>query len=102
MAIIGVSLLLIDIITATIMFFSRGFAFPRTVFALGFLIQMILIFSLKLFILRHISKKYEQRGVLIITSPENSDLLTEDFYRAKSAMAGSSLFADLSINTHTT
>lgn len=87
-AIIGVSLLLIDIITATIMFFTRGFAFPRTVFALGFLIQMILIFSLKLFILRHISKKYEQRGVLIITSPENSDLLTEDFLSGEVSNGG--------------
>ena len=66
--IIAISLALIDIISIAIVFFNRGFAFPRSIFLLGFLMQFILIFITKLVILEILKTKDTKKDILVIAS----------------------------------
>jgi len=79
MIVIAISLFLIDVITVAVTFFNRGFAFPRSIFVIGFIIQYILILLCKIIILRFIKRNYKPQSILIITSRDDSELLTEDF-----------------------
>lgn len=79
MVIIAISVLLIDIISIAVVFFNRGFAFPRSIFIIGYVIQCIMIFTFKNIILYFIKRNYKQQKALIITPNENSNLLTKDF-----------------------
>lgn len=51
-----VSLIVVNIATAGVVFFSRGFTFPRSVFFIGFIIQFISIAIFK-YIIKYILKK---------------------------------------------
>ena len=55
--IIFISLLLINIATIAIAFFNRGFAFPRSIFLIGFVIQFLLIFTTKYLIIKFFISK---------------------------------------------
>src|SRR5699024_2807183 len=66
--IIALSLIVIDIVTIAIAFLNRGFAFPRSVFILGYIIQFLLIFITKLIILKMIKSNIEPEDILIIGS----------------------------------
>lgn len=79
MLIIAVSLFLINVITVAVMFFNRGFAFPRSIFIIGFIIQYVLILFSKIMILQYIKRNYQPQSILIIVSKEGSNLITEDF-----------------------
>ena len=67
-----VSLLVVNIITAGVLFFTRGFTFPRSVFVIGFIIQYITLFIFKLIILSILRKNYQKKKILIIGDEEDS------------------------------
>jgi exopolysaccharide biosynthesis polyprenyl glycosylphosphotransferase len=76
---IAISVFLIDIITAAVVFFTRGFAFPRSIFIIGFAIQFALIFLLKIIIVYSIKRNRKQDNILLVISDKESDLLNRDF-----------------------
>ncbi len=70
---IALSLLIIDLSVIAIVFFNRGFSFPRSVILLGYVIQFILIFTLKIIILKFIKLNWRKKNILIIASKEESE-----------------------------
>lgn len=81
--IIGISLFLIDIVTVAIVFFNRGFAFPRSVFAIGFCIQFFLIFLCKILIINIIRRNRKVEELLIIASHTELDDIIKSFLLSK-------------------
>ncbi len=79
--IIVASLFLIDTLTLAIMFFSRGFSFPRSIFIIGFITQCVFILITKILILSIIKRTKKQQKILIIAPSENSNLLADGFTR---------------------
>jgi exopolysaccharide biosynthesis polyprenyl glycosylphosphotransferase len=77
--IIASSVFLIDIITVAVMFFNRGFAFPRSVFLLGYVVQCALMVCFKILVLQFIKHHSRQQKALIISPAEGSNLLSIDF-----------------------
>lgn len=75
--IISISLVLIDIATVAIVFFNRGFAFPRSVFALGFFIQFFLIFVAKMIVLKVLKGQRQGETVLIIASKKEAEYIAK-------------------------
>lgn len=75
--IIGLSLLVINIVTVAILFFARGFSFPRTVFLLSGIIQFLLIFTTKYFVLRTLKHNRKAKDILIIASQEQARYLAK-------------------------
>ncbi|RKD21952.1 exopolysaccharide biosynthesis polyprenyl glycosylphosphotransferase [Caminicella sporogenes DSM 14501] len=76
---IAISVFLIDIMTVAIVFFNRGFAFPRSVFIVGFFIQFILIFFLKITVLNIIKRNRKSQNILLVVSNKESNLITKEF-----------------------
>lgn len=75
--IIGISLILIDIVTVAIVFFNRGFAFPRSVFLIGFIIQFILVFITKIIILRVLKVHRQGESILIIAPKKEAGYIAK-------------------------
>lgn len=75
--IILISLALIDIISIAIVFFNRGFAFPRSIFLIGFVLQFILIFVTKLIILKILKARDIKKDILIIASKDETELIAK-------------------------
>jgi exopolysaccharide biosynthesis polyprenyl glycosylphosphotransferase len=73
--IIALALFIIDISVIAIVFFNRGFSFPRSVILLGYVIQFTIIFTLKIIILKFIKLNWKQKNILIIASKEESEEL---------------------------
>ncbi|MBO8159711.1 sugar transferase [Thermosyntropha sp.] len=79
-----IALFLIDIFTVAIVFFARGFAFPRSVFILGFIIQFALILFLKMLIIYIVEKNKKEKHILLIVSDDQkTNLINENFLRKK-------------------
>lgn len=74
---IGISLFLIDIITVAIVFFDRGFAFPRSVFLIGFFLQFVLLFILKIVIINIIKINRKRKDILIIAPKEEAECIAK-------------------------
>ena len=81
--IIALCLVLINLITIAIMFFSRGFSFPRSVFFLSFIVQFILIFISKFFVLKTLKYHRKSEDILIIASEEQSQYLATKILQDK-------------------
>lgn len=77
--IIASSVFLVDIITVAVMFFNRGFAFPRSVFLLGYVVQCTLMVCFKIVILQFIKHHSKPQKALIITPVEASNFFNIDF-----------------------
>jgi exopolysaccharide biosynthesis polyprenyl glycosylphosphotransferase len=76
--IIFISLLLIDITTIAVAFFNRGFAFPRSVFLIGFVIQFFLIFATKFLILKIFKSNRIKKDILIaVASMEEAEYIAK-------------------------
>jgi len=76
--IIFISLLLIDIATVAIVFFNRGFAFPRSIFLIGYVIQFLLIFTTKYLIIKFfISKRIEKDILIAVDSIEEAEYIAK-------------------------
>lgn len=75
--IIFISLVLIDILTVVIVFFNRGFAFPRSIFFIGFIIQFLLIFTTKILILSFFKIKRMEKNILIIALREEAEYIAK-------------------------
>ena len=76
--IIFISLLLINIATVAIAFFNRGFAFPRSIFLIGFVIQFLLIFITKYLILKFFILKRIKKDILIaVESMEEAEYIAK-------------------------
>lgn len=71
--IIAISLVIIDMSVIAIIFFNRGFSFPRSVFLLGFIIQFTLIFGIKIIIIKLIKLRRKQKDILIVASKKESE-----------------------------
>lgn len=67
-----VSLIVVNIATAGVVFFSRGFTFPRSVFFIGFIIQFISIAIFKYIIKYILKKNYKTKRILILGSREDT------------------------------
>ncbi len=72
---IAISLFLIDISVIAIVFFNRGFSFPRSVILLGYVMQFILIFTVKVVILKYLKSSWKQKDIMIIASITESEEL---------------------------
>lgn len=72
-----VSLILIDIAAVAIVFFNRDFAFPRSVFLIGFVIQFLLIFITKVIILNIIRLNRTKKDILVIASKEEAEYIAK-------------------------
>ena len=77
MLIIGISLVLIDMAIVAIVFFMRGFAFPRSVFLIGFILQFLLIFSTKMLILGILKRKEGKSKIIIIGNEQEASYIEE-------------------------
>ncbi len=76
--IIFISLILINIASVAIVFFNRGFAFPRSIFLIGFIIQFSLIFTTKYLIIRFfISKRIEKDILIAVDSMEEAEYIAK-------------------------
>lgn len=75
--IIFISLILIDILTVAIVFFNRGFSFPRSIFFIGFIIQFLLIFTTKILILSFFKRKRTEKDILIIALKEEAEYIAK-------------------------
>lgn len=75
--IIFISLLIIDMATITLVFFRRGFTFPRTVFALGFLLQFSMMLVTKYIILRALRSLIAPANVLIVAEEKEGIYIEE-------------------------
>lgn len=75
--IIALSLIVIDIVTIAIAFLNRGFAFPRSVFVIGYAIQFVLIFITKAIILQILNSTIKEENVLIIGNEEELDHISK-------------------------
>lgn len=62
------SLILVNIITAGLVFFARGFSFPRSIFIIAFLIQFVLISLFKIIIINILRSNYRKKKILILGS----------------------------------
>ena len=82
--IIIISLILIDTITMAIVFFNRGFTFPRSVFILGFIIQFVLIFTTKYGILMALRLAMKKEEIIIIASREEAEGIVKSVLLDKS------------------
>ena len=67
------SLILINIITAGVAFFARGFSFPRSIFIIAFLIQLVLISLFKSSIINILRGNYREKKILILGSREDTN-----------------------------
>ncbi|MFW6029786.1 MAG: sugar transferase [Halanaerobiales bacterium] len=67
-----ISLIVINLATISIIFFSRGFAFPRSVFILSFIVQFVLLLLSKLIVINILKCKYKKKKILIVGSREDS------------------------------
>lgn len=93
--IIFISLLLINIATIAIAFFNRGFAFPRSIFLIGFVIQFLLIFTTKYLILKFIISKRVEKDILIAV-----DSMEEAEYIAKKILLDKNNFDNIRYICH--
>lgn len=75
--IIGISLILIDTVVIAIIFFNRGFSFPRSVFLIGFFIQFMLIYFLKFIVITVIRKKRKKKNILIFAPKDEADKIAK-------------------------
>ncbi len=75
--IIVLSLAIIDILMMAIVFFNRGFAFPRSVFFIGFLVQFILIFVFKIIVLTILKHKRKTQGIMIIAPTKEAEYIAK-------------------------
>ena len=93
--IIFISLLLINIATIAIAFFNRGFAFPRSIFLIGFVIQFLLIFTTKYLIIKFIVSKRVGKDILIAV-----DSMEEAEYIAKKILLDKNNFDNIRYICH--
>ena len=70
---LSASLLLLNITTAAITFFNRGFPFPRGIFFIAFLLQLILISLSKSIIAARLKSNYKQKKIMIMGSKEETN-----------------------------
>jgi len=93
--IVFISLLLINIATIAIAFFNRGFAFPRSIFLIGFVIQFLLIFTTKYLIIKFIVSKRVGKDILIAV-----DSMEEAEYIAKKILLDKNNFDNIRYICH--
>lgn len=76
-------LLLVDIITAGILYFNRGFSFPRSIFIIGFVVQFVLLAVFKSYLLLKMKKNYRKKRILIIGSKEDTENIAKRLLLSK-------------------
>lgn len=74
---IFVALIMVNIATAGIVFFSRGFTFPRSIFFIAFLIQFSFIPLFKYFIITIIKSNYQKKKILILGGSEDTNKIAK-------------------------
>jgi exopolysaccharide biosynthesis polyprenyl glycosylphosphotransferase len=73
-----IPLMLINITTAAIAFFIRGFAFPRSIFLIGLVVQFLLIFTTKHLIFKYfISKRMGKDILIVVSSMEEAEYIAK-------------------------
>ncbi|MFW6030348.1 MAG: sugar transferase [Halanaerobiales bacterium] len=68
-----ISLLLLNITTAALAFFNRGFPFPRSIFLIAFILQLILMSLSKTLFSFYMKKSYSQKKIMIIGSKKEAE-----------------------------
>jgi len=72
---VGISLVLIDIAAMAVAFFFRSFAFPRSVFVMGFFIQLLLLLIWKWFIIKLGSLLLRDKDILVLADQKEAELI---------------------------
>lgn len=75
--VIAVSLFLINMITMAVVFLSKGSAFPKNVFVIGFAIQFSIIFIAKTIILNAIKLGRVEKNILVIALGDEVEYITK-------------------------
>ena len=77
------SVILINSITVAIVFFLRGFSFPRSVILLSSFFQVFLILFVKLLIRKKLLKNRKDDKILVIALDEEKDYILDKFKNEK-------------------
>jgi exopolysaccharide biosynthesis polyprenyl glycosylphosphotransferase len=73
-----IPLIVINITTAAIAFFIRGFAFPRSVFLIGIFVQFLLIFTTKYIVFKYFTSPKMRKDILItVASMEEAEYIAK-------------------------
>lgn len=67
-----ISLIMVNIISAGVAFFARGFSFPRSIFIIAFLIQFVLISLYKYIIINILKSNYQKKKILILGTNQDA------------------------------
>lgn len=67
------SLIFINIATAALTFFNRGFSFPRSIFAIAFALQFLFLFLWKLMVIKLHKRIYKAKSAIIIGYKEEAE-----------------------------
>ncbi|MFW6016699.1 MAG: sugar transferase, partial [bacterium] len=81
-----ISLTMVNIISAGIAFFARGFSFPRSIFIIAFFIQFIIMSLFKYLFIKKLRSKYQQKDVLIIGNNEGTSNIAKKLLLNKNYM----------------
>jgi len=83
---IVLSLTIIDIMAIATTFFTRGFSFPRSIFIIAWLIQVILLLTWKMLILKVEIKMNKQKTVLILGEKEEAEKIAKKIINSRKQM----------------
>lgn len=78
-----ISVIMVDVITVGIVFFNRGFMFPRSVFIIAAIVQFILLISFKIIILKLLKHYRQSKNILIIGSKEDNESIAKRLFLDK-------------------
>lgn len=67
------SLIFINIVTMALTFFNRGFSFPRSIFAIAFILQLIFVFISKSVIIRIYKRLHRPKSAIIVGQKEEAE-----------------------------
>lgn len=74
---IFLSLIFVNIITMALTFFNRGFSFPRSIFAIAFIFQMLYLFIWKYIVVKIYDKLHKPKSAIIIGQNEEVEEITK-------------------------
>jgi exopolysaccharide biosynthesis polyprenyl glycosylphosphotransferase len=74
---VGIALFFIDTAAVAVAFFLRSFAFPRSVFVMGFFIQLLLLLIWKWLIMKLGSLLFRDKDIMVLGDQENTELIVK-------------------------
>lgn len=67
------SLIFVNIVTMALTFFNRGFSFPRSIFAIAFVLQLVFLIAWKYIVIHIFRKLHKPKSAIIIGQKEEAE-----------------------------